>query len=197
MIKKYKLFLENKEEITLDDVFNNCKPFIEDLKKSKKGDFLLRGVGELKFSAWANKRSVDYNIEKFDAPNDRIPRNMPIDDHDEFNFLFNKKFGWNVRGGIFCFGYNLNKEGDIKDTGYGNKSFLMFPLGDYKLAYSPHINDLFIEYDDKQIPETVDGYKNTSLKNAIYYENEISIDCDEYYLVDQKNLNEIIERIWN
>ena len=192
IIKKYNKYLESVEEISLDKVFDDCKPFINDLKKCKKGDFLLRGVG--------NNNMKPFDIKKFDAPYERIPRNMPIEDHDTFNFLLKQKFGWYVRDGVFCFGYNLNKrenlDGKKEDVGYGIKTFIMFPLGNYKFVYHPEINDLFVEYNTNKIPEIIDTYKNTSLENAIYYGNEISIGCEEYYLIEQSYLKELIKKIW-
>jgi len=144
-------------------------------------------------------------IKKYAArKTERSPKDIPIWVHNYLNDLYVKRFGWPVRSGVFC--YNSNKI-----YTYGKPKWL-FPIGEYKYLWSPHIKDLFhvfvdwkMEYIKFYRKQGVDPNK-ISIKNddirewaslivteLPYHnnhfgkagdENEISIWCDEYYLVD-------------
>lgn len=223
------IYLKKYEEIklknNLDNIFFECKYFINDLKKCDKGSFIYRGV---------NKK-VD--IEKFKSNlKYREPINMRIDIHEKLNKKFHEKFGWNVRNGVFSIG---------KKTFYGIDSYLIFPIGKYEIVWSPEIIDLYGEIEDvlddilddaiykydnnkniisekddmlifknifkfedffekyktpiinEKINDFVKYYKSGDLNNAIKSENEISINCKNYYLINIEYKKELIKYIWN
>jgi len=193
-IKVFETFVSNEE---LDYAIDECAIFINDLKKCKPGSFLIRGVWE------------DVDVEEFyPYYQGRTPENTPYEVHDKLNDLFNKKFGWYVRNGVFCFGSET--DGDIEqpfDTEYGSDTYLVFPTGKYDIVWNEEIKDLFYEIDfiderkideyEKDIQEIVDTYVEGDLCDAIESGNEICIDCNSYYLINQKYIKKIIHRIWN
>lgn len=83
-------------------------------------------------------------------------------------------------------------EDDWKEKRDNHKSKKPFiSLGEY-------IDDNYEKYYDKELEEIVDKYKDTDLKNAILSRNEITFDCNKYYLIEPKNdeliLNLIFEK---
>ena len=127
-LKPYNIFESN---LHLDTIFNECKPFINDLKNCENGSFLIRGV-------------QDYNIDikNFPINLNRVPTDMPIWAHDILNEIFYEKFGWSCRGGIFTYGRIFTGKESIMEVGYG-KSYLLFPVGNYKFVWSSKYRDLY------------------------------------------------------
>lgn len=164
----------------LDKVFSDCKQFISDLKECDKGQFLVRGIGK-------NSDDMDFGIKLIEHNlSYRTPRDMPQDVHDLLNYRFENVFGWKVRNGIFSFGRKLELdyvkdqyEKQLKEykennkptdklsldkmiynsvsTGYGKKTFFVFPVGDYEIVWSRDINDLFSELETDLEPNEYDA----------------------------------------
>ena len=257
----------------------------------------------------------------FERDYNRAPRDLSYDLHKKFNFFFEKKFGWEVRSGVFCFGGRIKPdvEGKNFDASYGTKTYLIFPKDEYSIVWNRSIYDLYADFEnsgpnyseeeenydeiygegcedagewtlddektgeyDKEdaakwcvinkelfgydewneddaedlrnrygedfetkeeyemfikddlngqliwepkitfdeyfsdledsyfnnelptmVEDVVDGYVEVNnidddvFQNTVYPSTELSLKCDEYYLVDQSHLKEIIERIWN
>jgi hypothetical protein len=170
-LKKYE---DVQSENLLEQVFSDCKIFIEDLKKCDKGNFLVRGVN--------NWNLEDYNINLFElnTTNNRKPSDMPLKVHNKLNYLFNEKFGWNVRNGLFSFGRNFYSPNDKNnkeqmESGYGNQSYLLFPCGEYDIVWSETIDDLYSSLDDDYLDIgslIPNEYLATELYNELYEENK-------------------------
>jgi len=206
MIGKIMRYLKTYEIVNslnkLDEVFSEVNDYVNDLKKCEPGSLLYRGIPN------AGK---PYDIKMFEPVFDRYPINTPKDIHDDLNNLFYKKFGWYCRDGVFCFG-NIYDNNTLKfDCDYAATSenaYLVFPADDYKIIWSPDVYDLFseLEYDENEddefsrdhsvLSDLVEKYKSGDLCKALHYENEIMVDCEYYYLVNQKYKYEVIERIW-
>jgi len=173
-------------------LLKDCQPFIQEMKQERQ--MLWRGT----------EMDID-GIKKYTAKRtERSPKDMPIWVHNYLNDLYVKRIGWPVRSGVFC--YNEN----ITDT-YGKPKWL-FPIGNYRYIWSREIDDLFhifvdwkMEYIKDQRRAGVDPNKISIKNNDIrewatavvemipYHNshygragarNEISVWCDEYYLVD-------------
>ena len=155
-LKKYE---KVKTEKLLDEVFSDCKPFIEELRSCEKGSFLVRGVGK--------HGEEMYDIKKFTLNlDDRTPRDMPIETHVELNHLFDEYLGWDVRNGLFTFGRNVFDNDELTssqqskygwlDTDYGQRTYLLFPCDDFEFAWSPQIMDLYSDLEGERIPLYLD-----------------------------------------
>lgn len=189
---KYLKSYESIKSPTLKDVFRDCKYFIDETMKCNKGSFLIRGMHDMdNYDICLLKSTLDY----------RLTLNTPGNVHDYMNKLFIKKFGWKVRNGAFCFGWNIDDSSSDIDIGYGSKTFIVFPVGDFNIVYHPEIYDLYYEIDsvwngddDKfirykpELRKIVNEYKTGSLEDAIESGNEISIKCDEYYIIQRVNI---------
>lgn len=127
------------EDATIEDVFEDCQPFFEQLRHCERGGLFFRGVHD-------NIIDVQYNTYDMN----REPRDMPDFAHKFFNDAFEKKFGWKVRNGLFCFGYpadiikrEIEGHNTAVSTHYGLKTYIFIPKDDFKICSSDHVSDLF------------------------------------------------------
>lgn len=101
----------------------DCKAFLVEAEKN----FFYRG---------SNTVVLEY-MGKFKSRTDRMPKDTPLWMHEILDKFFMKRFKWKVRSeGIFV---NASK---ILAQVYGTP-YLFFPMGKYKYAWSPHVQDLF------------------------------------------------------
>lgn len=199
------------EDMDKDKMLNlikkDCNPFLQEKSRCMKR-ILVR----------EKKTSVE-TIKRFIRRRDRKPMNM---DEDYLIFLddgFEKAFGWRPRRtGVFtAFSPSVYYE-----MGYG-KPFLFFPIGKYRYIYSNDVHDLFLDdfvkvpvikraykisynprledkYDfSKSMEEVRDEWIKKSYTNKRLCKakdtNEITFDCDKYYLVNLDFYEHIIENI--
>ena len=102
----------------------DCKKIIDLYKKTNS--FLWRGTDH----------SKDFLIKK-GHKTEREPIDIPVPIHKHLNKMFKKKFGWNVRDGIFVSPDLLQAE----QYG-GNLPYMFFPAKQFKYVWSPDIDDL-------------------------------------------------------
>lgn len=180
----------------IDKILLHCSDFVNSLRKCPKGFLLYRG---------SHLQIGDYKLFESRLRN-RRPVNTPQHLHDKVNEIFEPKFGWKIRNGVFCYGFtSLN---DVPDElGYG-KQYLCFPIGNFSFVFSPdhfdlcghfhemnysvndeHINNLVFR--DDSIREAIDSFK---YRNGL--SNEISINVPTYYLIDVKHRDTIAQIIW-
>jgi hypothetical protein len=184
----------------MDSIINciktNCKPYIEILKKCEKGRLLVRGSKHQKDSIKEYKKNVEV----------RKPLNMPIEIHNTLNLKFEAEFGWKIRNGIFCFGFNILNSNPI-DLGYG-ENHMFFPKGEFDFVYEQNAFDLYdyLSINELSIEENINSLKfhSTDLSSAMksgenenLFSNEISIKAESYYLINMKLKDEIINHIWS
>jgi hypothetical protein len=183
---------------TLTEVIENCKEYIEILRASEKGCFLIRGVKEDDFDIELLEHCVEY----------RKPRDTHIKVHNAINEHFEKQFGWRVRNGLFTYGAKNGVQSI--STHYGT-TYLVFPCGNFKYVYDPDIYDLFGSFTEFQT-DSSDILK--AFLESIYYTDsglskgmaaiitdkksaEILINCQKYYLININYTEELIALIWN
>lgn len=117
-------YLTEAEEITYEDIKRDCKPFLNDWKKQMKS-FLFSG------------RQSDDNFIKRKVRKNRKPKDTPEVVHNLVDNLFEKYMNIRPRSNsVFC--YNEPR----KTYGYGN-SYMIFPIGKYKILWSPKVTDLY------------------------------------------------------
>lgn len=217
-MKSYKYFIKESEEqnsVIKDEVEyvysmlnEKCTPFLNEIKKCEPELF------------W---RGTDFNYDIFLIKHNwyRRPKDTPYELHDMFNNLFYRKFKWEARNGIFATKNRREAENygqphlifPIGDFGYvwsprivdffssTEDNMMIQTYGDYDVylnmnMWNPDeltIDEFEKEY-DKEIEHIMKGYIDYDLckiKNQ-----EISFNCDEYFLVSRKYHEELTKLIW-
>ena len=182
-----------KETKMAELIHANCKPFINQIKGSKK--FLYRGV------------KTQYQMIEVVPRKMRKPKDMDPDHSKILDSLFNKKFGWKPRSqGVFASG----EIGRAMVYGYPHT---VWPIGKFSYLWSPDLvqGDLYIqikkliEYEwkvadplvnlgkeemvERLTPKfriIVNSYKQSELKKALMLDTEIMIGCKSYYLISDE-----------
>lgn len=177
-------FLEeqtDKKTELLKFLNSHCTKILKELS----GDLLFRAV---------HKRVPEYEVFHSHLEN-RKPTDTDPKDHNFFNELFIKEFGWPCRNGVF-----VNAHGSTESSLYGKK-YIFYPIGDYKYVWSPKTSDLFsfsmnIEHMEQEKKEgemrrIVKTYLDTEIHKAvrIHIVNEISFKCETYVLVNMRYEN--------
>ena len=98
-------------------------------RQETKGEFLYRGSDRL---------YGDGYIVKTSRLGDRVPFNTRPVSHAYLNKLFEKKFGWPVRNGVFVSG------SETWADDYGMQVNFFYPIGDYKYCWNKQIKDLYL-----------------------------------------------------
>lgn len=115
----------NIKEI-LEKIKKDCQPFLKDLKKASPLDDLLYSGRKKSESAF--KGTVRKN---------RNPKDTPLDVHNWLDNWFEENFGIKARSNSII----TTGDSDVA-KGYGNL-YVIFPIGNYEIIWSPRINDLY------------------------------------------------------
>lgn len=123
--------LKLKEYGVIKAISIKCKPFIKEFKNSGCKDVLWRGT----------QKDTNKTVVEVRPRTDRMPKDMPPEIHNEFDYRFRKKFGWYVRGeGVFT----VSKRSTAESYGTG---MIFLPVGEYEYVYNPEIDDLYSHID--------------------------------------------------
>lgn len=174
---------------TLIKIYKDCAPFIRDFIGPQKGkkslQFLYSG------------RSISGNPEfiKKRVRKDRKPADIHPLVHDMLDKEFQNKFGYPARSSSLFVTSHI-----YTASSYGERVYLVFPIGKYKYLWNPEINDLYTHIGDRS-GNTVDkNFDNgTGIKNPIvanYVKKNKVFDSDQIkkfrWLYSQKYGNTII-----
>lgn len=182
---KFYNWLNEEEDVDiqpiLDDIGKKCGPYIRVLTSSTVDKFLLSG----------RKNKPSYF--KGTVRKDRTPRDTPKHVHNYVDELFYDEFGIRARSNtLFC-----SMDAHAVKT-YGDP-YLIFPIGQYKLIWSPEISDFYGDiiqdaegYDERTIERTmereiedaVETYKITKVLPDISTYSEIMLYCKKYYALN-------------
>ena len=127
-----------------------------------------------------SKKEVNI-ANRFIPRTDRIPSDIKMEIHNEYDKLFYEKFGWKARSeGVFASG--------SKRISYG-KPYLFFPVNGYKFVWSPDIFDLYTSKFNSitNIEKGFKAYTDGNLRKAVLSGNEIIFKCKAYWLVNIYN----------
>ena len=165
-MKLFKYIREEKQahiEFVLNQLKENCAPWLKD---PQANGLLYRGTR----SPIINMKVVKARLD------DRMPKDMPKDIHDELNYWFRKKFGWNVRNGVFA----SSNIGIAKNYHHEGDPYIFMPIGKYEYVWSPEVGDLFTDYYENgtlQSQEQLEhDYDDGYYQNVKYYVDGQEID---------------------
>jgi hypothetical protein len=142
-MKLLKELMEDEKQLTIDILVkflgDNCSSYVNNHKND--ASFLIRGIDGL--------TSNDFDVEGtgyvLETEADRHPRDTRIVLHTMINDFFDEKFGSRLRSEHVAFCYSNFRRAKVPDD-YGD-TYLIIPIGEYKMCYSPKIVDLFQSLD--------------------------------------------------
>jgi hypothetical protein len=152
-------YILNEEE-DFDEIksllLKNCKPFLRDWKKRSDNLYLRRVLNQAFSGSYIEKT----------ARKNRKPRDTHPSIHNYWDKLFQKKFGWKARSeGVFAW---------ITPTTTFYRENFFFPIGKYKILYSPNINDLYVSTEARELESDILMYNKNfqfeSIDQEGYYE---------------------------
>lgn len=125
-----------KEYAVIKSIDVRCGPFIKEFRRSGANQLLWRGSSK---ALGGSKVMVQIKPRE-----DRMPKDMPPEIHDQFNDRFKQKFGWYVRSeGVFT----TAKRSDAESYGTG---YIFMPVGEYEYVYNPQVPDLYSDVEGDQ-----------------------------------------------
>jgi len=161
----------------IDNLMKVNIDYLKDVKKllGQRRHYLTRGVHGLS----------DYIVKQ--TRQDRKPTDSNLIWHNALNAAFKKKFGIEARSkSVFCAKLS---------SGYGSHNYMVLPIGDFYMLYSPVYPDLFLEQptDVYQMETKADQVLKTIVKSTDWvsvYNNtqpitEIMVVCQSYLMVKE------------
>jgi len=201
----FKQFLGEGEETDLVKVIN--KQCAEFLSQTHRAGLLVRGMRSLGPASnighfanplykGGNRARQDTVIEyALKAPrSDRKPSDTPRRIHVILDRWFNQHFGVNARSAAtFCYGEKSRDQVLQYGTAYA-----VFPVGDFKIIWSPKIADLYGDVETELLPKIRRGefddeetaisewmmeqdYTDSKPVEAIKSNMELMLICSKYY----------------
>lgn len=185
---KSKEFIIESEIAPVKLIRRDCKPFLNEVQYPAMYK-LYRGMNS------ENSAFFKKNVRL----TDRTPSDMPQNMHDRLNKFFTIKFGAPFRNALFVSGSSSMA------MEYGNETYVIFPIGEFKFLWSPQVPDLWNIWDElrplqggmtdeefkkvekEQFEKFYNRYlttfQDTDLKAAIKSNHEIMLRCKSYYAV--------------
>jgi hypothetical protein len=142
---KFKQYITESGELSvqevLEQIYTDCKPYLKDLVRG--GFDYYRKNDNLLYSG----RNTRADMFKKSVRTDRKPKDTSEDVQKFVDEAFKKKFGVKARSS------SLFATGRVDTAqGYGNSVYTIFPIGKYKVIWSPNIMDLYNDVSDWDIP---------------------------------------------
>lgn len=158
---KFQNYLNEKNDINIDSIFdtliNDCKPYIEAIKKANK--VLVSG-----------RNNIELEFSKREVKTDRVPKNTPIQIHKLLDNLFYDKFGVKARSGtLFCYTNSIHEKIQTFNS-YGH-AYFVFPIGNFDIINNTNISDLYIEV-NKLLYDEIGHPNNFTSLERIFIEFE-------------------------
>lgn len=180
--------MEGPDEATVEfinKVKSDCQPFLEQIHYNIKQLGLWRGIPQ----RFGGRMKADTFIHKQVRLEDRAPRDSENKQHKLWNNWFKKNLGEPFRNAMFA-------TGDEHETSPYGSAYMIFPVGNFTFAWSPHVTDLSLNQittNAKSTHERLSAaeYQTDNLQAAIFSGHEIMIRCKEYYGVHYLGHREI------
>ena len=182
---KFKQYLTeakiNDGEEAIDFIKKNCKPYLNDWKKSgtwRSSPYNALYSGRKSKDSFGSEDIIIKNVRK-----NRKPKDTSIMKHNYYDLKFEEKFGLKLRSEtVFC----------VSDTRFAKvygKPYYIFPIGKYEIYWSPYISDMTMDMTFFYIPGYVDF--DAPLKEI---EHEIMTVSDNSYVRLLKDINKDFSR---
>ena len=203
-MKLFELFQSNLSEMRVQ--FRSDDPDVDDEELELIAKHLKENCQPY-FRQWAPHHYLYRGIEGeftsgiFTTRKQREPSDTPLWLHNALNELFEKKFGWKVRDGVFA-----THDTEVAQH-YGDAVYCIFPVGEFEYVWSPHVADFYTAMEENlkewqaavaakdytPIAEWIEkaeytnkGLRKLATANESRYGtfiNEISIKCEKYYAI--------------
>jgi len=182
----------------IDIIDKKCQPFIKEMRKDIPCNRLL-------YSGRDGK--PDFFIG--DVRQNRQPRNTNKEIHEIADKVFSQIFGIKARTST------IFTTSEYREADYYGTSYIIVPIGDFKIVWSPKVRDFTMAIDDKSVwepqgfketmilmvhdkksPEYIemrlkrwikDNYKIGDLDKALSSSNEIMLHCNQYVALKDNN----------
>jgi len=153
-------------------LYDRNKDYMRWMSKSRVKDYMLSG----------RDGSKDYFTRSIRQ--DRIPKDMPQEISDEFDYMFKKRYGWKPRSqSIFVTGSHSSA------SAYGDTLYMIFPIGKFKFLWSSNISDLWTRIEDGPVHQS--HYHNFDIEqNMENFEYDARGELEYEYLQDYPRPNE-------
>lgn len=182
-MKTFKQFLLEEDQDIFELIKKDCQPFLE----AANGKFLIRGAKSIDGSKIYKDKNIQFSYSKRQVRKDRNPRETSKKDQAIQDEWFKDKFGVKARSeSLFC----LSEYKKYLAYGYGKGNVCsIFPIGEFKIIWSPKIKDLFGELSEysnitaNEIRSKLESanYIDTDIDSALESNCELMLICDEYY----------------
>lgn len=190
-------FLNEQENPTQlkDFLESNCQEFLSQSDVMNNGNFLVRSVNNTpsnysKVNLEANDLQLKAGI--LTVRKDRKPLSFSEEMQKALDDYFDSRFNVRPRSnGLFCQSSVNNSD---PPATYGLRSFIVFPIGEFKVIWSSKVRDLFAtgadfvyaEDGEKALHRYLDDkhYQVGRLKSAMENTNELMIVVDKVLMVE-------------
>ncbi len=197
----------NKE--TVKTIIDDCRPYFNAINNDIDGSILYRGLVLDSFRRRA--KEVAENVYLATVRKDRVSLNTPNASHAFIDAWMEKNLGAKFRSAaIFCVA-------NYRTALSFGKPHVVLPIGEFKYAWSPFVEDLYSDFDNiglgatptsderedffKKLEQTLEGskYRTTELTRAIkeYPKHEIMVECDSYYAIGLDTYNSYFFPLFN
>jgi len=186
--------------VKYDDIYDIIPLIKRDCKK-----WINESNGQFAFRGMKNKPL----FIKHDVRKNRKPKDTSKSQHELMDNVMNDKFGWHPRSeGLFC-------SGDMMSTTDYGVPYMIFPIGDYRYVWNPKVKDSFLDTSnfsswwvqllsiaiedkflnkfimEKSTKKMLKGYIDTGLSNALRRDNEVMVECKEYYAIRAESIHSV------
>ena len=131
---------KEKSERLIEILQNECSSYLNELKACEKGYLLTRSV---------RAEIIDWSLnDHSEILKNRRPTTMNEHVHALINDECELKFGWKIRNGAFCHGYDV-VNGKLPSKGEYGTRYMFFPTDkEFKFVYEKNVVDLARNFDD-------------------------------------------------
>ena len=208
---KIKALFENEQILNkaiAKKIIDDCAPYITSLNYDIDNFRLYRGLQLESFIRRAE--AVAEDVYKAQVRKNRVPLNTPDYLHSFIDSWMEENLGAKFRSSaIFC----AAKQTTVLNFG---KPYVILPIGEFKYAWSPFIEDLYSDVEEinysatlhadresakEDIKKVLDAakYRTDGITKMMreFPSHEIMIECDEYYAFEENTYDNYFYPLFN
>ena len=208
---KLRALFENAEilnKATAKTIIDDCAPYLTAINRDIDNFRLYRGLQLDSFVRRAD--TVAQDIYKAQVRKNRVPLNTPDYLHSFIDSWMEETLGAKFRSSaIFC----AAKRTTVLNFG---KPYVILPIGEFKYAWSPFIEDLYSDVEEINYSATLHADRESAKEDikkvldSAHYQtdgitkmmrefpsHEIMIECDEYYAFEENAYDNYFFPLYN